>query len=363
MEYKYITLQWFAAEDEGRTEDPSELKLKKAREEGRVAKSQDLNGAIVFLLCVLTLLVFARSIFESCVAVLVYFFNHASDAELNYGAIYSFFVETILKCMLPVAVVGVVSGIVSNLVQNKGFIFSLKPISPNFTKIIPKFGEYFKNTLFSFRGFFNILKSLGKVAVIIITAYFFIRADMAELLMSIQNGQVLVAVGKIANMAFQLLIVVAVVFLIFAIPDFFVQKKVFMEEMKMTKYEVKQEYKEMEGDPEVKGHLKAEQKRLLEQNIPKAVKESDVVITNPTHYAVSLKYDMNSDDAPRVTAKGVDEQALMIKQIAKDNDVPQVENRPLARDLYNSVDIDQVIPDTYWTVLAEVYKQIQNFNS
>jgi flagellar biosynthetic protein FlhB len=302
MSFEDIDLQWFAAEDEGRTEEPSELKIERARKEGRVAKSQDLNSSLVFLFAVLTLILLGKFIFQSCAEILIFFFERVLSKEVMNSSLGFAFINYLLKIVLPIAVVGIVVCVISNIVQNKGMIFSLKPITPNFSKIIPKFGEYFKNTLFSFKGAFNIIKSIGKVLIIIIIAYVMLRRDIPVLLMVIRNGQILVAIGKMAVMVAQILVIVAVIFLIIAIPDYFVNKKEFIESMKMTKQEVKQEYKEMEGDPEIKSRLSQAQKQLLQMNIPKAVQESDVVITNPTHFAVSLKYDKDVADSPKVMA-------------------------------------------------------------
>jgi flagellar biosynthetic protein FlhB len=136
-----------------------------------------------------------------------------------------------------------------------------------------------------------------------------------------------------------------------------------MEEMKMTKQEVKEEYKEMEGDPEVKGRLKQMQQQLLSQNIRQAVAESDVVITNPTHFAVALKYDQEKTDSPMVNAKGQDEIAQTIKSIAKENNVPIVENRPIARELYTNLQVGDIIPQIYFNVIATIYSQLDKFKN
>jgi flagellar biosynthetic protein FlhB len=137
-----------------------------------------------------------------------------------------------------------------------------------------------------------------------------------------------------------------------------------MEEMKMTKQEVKEEYKEMEGDPEVKSKLQQMQRQLLSQNVRKAVAESDVVIANPTHFAVALKYDSStSDSAPIMNAKGEDNQALLIRRIAEENSVPVVENRPVARELYTNVEVGDIIPEVYFTVLAEIYSHLEKFKN
>lgn len=363
MTYAMIDLQWFAAEDEGRTEEPSEYKLEKARKEGRVAKSQELNSAIVMLLTVIVLVFLGPSMFEDCLAVFRFYFTRCTDPQITDPGLASAFFTFFLKLTLPVGIVGVVGGIAGNIIQNRGFLFTTKPIQPNFSKIVPNFGEYFKNTLFSFRGFFNIIKSIGKVVIIGAVSYSLIRRDIPVLLLEIQNGNIGEAAAYIAKMAGQLLIVAAVIFLVIAIPDYLVQRRQFMEEMKMTKQEVKEEYKEMEGDPEVKNRLQQEQRRLLQQNIPKAVKESDVVITNPTHFAVALKYDKDvAEQAPQVTAKGADDIAQTIKRIARENDVPIVENRPLARGLYTDTKVGDIIPEQYIRAIVLVYTHIK-YNS
>ncbi len=358
-----IDLQWFAAEDEGRTEAPSEYKLRKAREEGRVAKSQELNGALVFLFALVMLIALARSVLTGSADILSYFFNHVNDEQVNSPAFFMIFVQYFLRLVLPITLIAVLAGIMGNIIQNRGMIFSLKAITPKFSKIIPKFGEYFKNTLFSVRGVFNIVKSIGKVAIIVAVAYALIRRDIPDLMEIIQNGMIMASVLRIAKMAATLLVIAAVIFLVISIPDYFVQRREFMESMKMTKYEVKQEYKEMEGDPEVKNRLKQKQREILQNNMPKAVREADVVITNPTHFAVSMKYDRELSDAPQVTAKGADEVALQMRQIAAEAGVPIVENRPLARGLYTDTEVGDIIPDKYLSVLANVYAEIMKYGS
>ncbi len=349
-----------AAEDEGRTEEPSEHKLEQARKEGRVAKSQEISSALILLLTITVLLFMSKWMLSKCINILTYFFTRTHNPDLSDANYFSTFLINFLQMLAPVAGIAVVAGITANIIQNKGFIFSTKPIEPNFNKIVPKFGEYFRKTIFSGKGLFNIAKSILKVIIIIIIGYLTIRKNIFVIIEIVSNGQILPAIGKIASTAAQIVIIVAVLFLALSIPDFFVQRHEFRESMKMTKQEVKQEYKELEGDPEVKGRLQQMQRQLLAQNIPKAVKEADVVITNPTHYAVVLKYEENTDEAPKVTAKGEDQTALYIKQLARENDIPIQEDRPLARGLYTDVQIGAIIPGIYWKAIALVYSHIKN---
>ncbi len=362
MSFENIDLQWFAnPEDEGKTEQPSDYRLQKAREEGRVAKSAELCSALVMLFTVLTVVIMGSRILGWCEDVLRFYFTRINE-DMMSAAFSAAFFHYFLIIALPVAIVGFIAGVLANIVQNRGFIFSTKPLTPQFSKIVPHFGQYLTKTLFSFEGFFNVAKSIVKIVIISILSFILIRGDLPKILELLNTGSVRLAVGRIAGMAAQLLIVCAVLFIIISIPDYFVQRREFMRSMMMTKSEVKQEYKEMEGDPEVKSHLEQAQRQLIQRNMPEAVKKSDVVITNPTHFAVALMWDNTVADAPQVMAKGADEVAFNIKKIAAENDVPVIENRPLARSLYTDTKVGDIIPDVYFVAIAAVYKQIDYLN-
>ena len=362
MSFEDIDLQWFAAEDEGRTEEPSEYKLRKAREEGRVAKSQELCSALVMLVTVIVLIIAAPYFWNWFEEILFFYFTHVTESDMFQRRFFYHFLISLAKMVLPLALCGMVAGVLANLIQNRGFIFSTKPIEPQFSKITPRIGQYLKKTLFSFEGGFNVLKSFVKVGVVGLASFLIIRMNLPIILQFINASSVQMAIGKIAWTAAQILAVCAVVFLAISIPDYLVQKKQFIESMKMTKQEVKQEYKEMEGDPEVKSHLEQAQRQLLQRNIPKAVAESDVVITNPTHFAVALQYESDKYDRPRVTAKGADQLAFRIRSLARENEIPVIENRPLARALYADTEIGDTIPEAYINAIVTIYTQINYLN-
>ena len=350
-----------AAEDEGRTEQPSEYRLEKARKEGRVAKSQEISGALVLLLCIITIIFLSKWLFNEIVTIFKFYFTQAGTYDVKNPTFLPAFFNVFIKCVLPIGLISAVSGVLANLIQTRGFIFSLKPIEPKFSKIVPKFGEYLRKTVFSMKGLFNVAKSFLKVGIIIFVAYLYIKKDLFVLIDIIDNGDIASALGQVARMAAQILITVAVLFLVLSIPDYFVQRHDFMEEMKMTKQEVKEEYKEMEGDPEVKAKLEQMQRQLLSQNVRKAVTESDVVIANPTHFAVALKYDETQTNSPVVNAKGEDNNALLIRRIAEENDVPVVENRPMARELYTNLEIGDIIPEVYFKAIASIYSHLDKY--
>ena len=349
-----------AAEDEGRTEEPSEHRLEQARKEGRVAKSQEIASSLVLLFGVIVLMILGKWLLTQCINVFTYYFSRCHNPDLSdAGLAYAFFINFI-RMVLPVAAVAVIAAFAGNIIQTRGFIFSWKPIEPNLNKIVPKFGEYFRKTIFSGMGLFNIAKSIGKVTLITIIGFLTIRSNIYTIVEIVSNGQILTSIGKIASIGAQILITVAVLFLIISIPDYFVHRREHRETLKMTKQEVKQEYKELEGDPEVKARLTQMQRQLLAQNIPKAVKEADVVVTNPTHFAVVIKYVENVDEGPRVTAKGEDQTALYIRRLAAENGIPIQEDRPLARSLYTDVKIGDIIPNVYWKILSVIYNHIRN---
>lgn len=353
-----IDIQWFAsAEEEGRTEKATETKLKKAREEGRVAKSPEISGALVMLFPVICLILLAPWIFNNCVRILEFYFTKAGSSDLSDPALYGAFITTFAKIVLPISVTAMIAGIVGNVVQTRGFIFSTKPIEPKFSKIIPKFGEFFRRTLFSFTGLFNIFKSIFKVVILSIVAWLVLKRELPVLL-SLQTVGLYPAIIYLAKIVAKLLIIAAVFFLVIAIPDYLVQRHEFMEKMKMSKQDIKEEYKNMEGDPLIKSRLRQYMREMLTKNIQANVAKADVVITNPTHYAVAIQYDKTVMQGPMVVAKGVDNLAQRIKEIARENDVQIVENRPLARALYAEVEIGDIIPETYYQALALILSRV-----
>lgn len=353
-----IDLQWFGPEDEGKTEEATESKLRKAREEGRVAKSPEMNGAIVLLFVSIALVLLGPWILNKLVDMMKFCFNNVAQTEITDGKLVYIFLITLMPIVLSLCAIGVVAAIIINLVQNKGYFYTTKTIEMKFSKIVPKFGEFFRRNFFSLLGVFSILKSLFKLVIIGFVAYIQIKADLPTTLEFLHTGGVYLAMVAVAKMVAKLLITCAVILVVIGVVDYVVQRREFLKQNKMTKQEVKEEFKEAEGDPEVKGRLEQAQKEMLRANMPKAVRESDVVITNPTHYAVALKWDSETQEAPMVNAKGMDHTALKIREIATESDVPVVENRPLARELYSNFDVGTIIPQQYLRLIADIYANI-----
>jgi flagellar biosynthetic protein FlhB len=354
-----IHLQWFAAEDEGRTEEPSETKLRKAREEGRVAKSQELIGAVGLLFPAVALVLLGPYLAQTMREMLLFYLGLVGKSDIvnDSGPIVAAFFAYFARLTIPLAGVAVLGAIVANVLQ-VGLIFSAKPITPDFSKIVPRFGQYFRRTLFSLEGLFNLGKSIVKIVIIAFIAFLTIQSEFDKL-RRLFEGPFLPMLTFVFALAMRLVIEVAVAMLALAVPDYLFQRRQYMESLKMSKEEVKEERKMQEGDPLVKNRLRERMRELLSRNMAANVPKADVVITNPTHYAVALEWDREKMAAPTVTAKGADEIAQRIKRIAAENGVPLVENRPLARALYAEVDIGDAIPEKYYqaiaTVLAHVY--------
>ena len=357
----WIDLQWFAAEDEGRTEDPTDYKIRKAREEGRVAKSQDINAALVLLFPAGAFIFLSSFFLENCMEILRFFFLRCTQADIRSGMWFGIFVQYFLQLALPFALIASIAGAIANIIQNNGFLFSTKPIQPQFNRITPDFIRFFKRALFSAEGMFNFAKSLAKVVAIVFIAYVMIRANIPHFI-ELLSVSFIQAVFFIAGTAGKLLASAAFVLLIFAVPDYFFQRKQFIDSLKMTKQELKEEYKELEGDPQVKGRIRQQMQTILSQNAIRNVPKADVVITNPTHYAIAMQFDAKTMPAPMVLAKGADAMALKIKEIAREHGVPLIENKPLARALYARVEIGDIIPEEYYRALSLVFAEVYTLN-
>jgi flagellar biosynthetic protein FlhB len=361
MSYVDIDLQWFAAEDEGRTEDASEYKIQRAREEGRVAKSQELIGALGLLLPALLLAFLGPSMVRTCVEMLRFFLTRATELDpVGDRFVAGLFFRYFARLALPIVIVAMLAGIFSNLVQT-GLIFTTKPLVPDFTKVLPRFGQYFQKTLFSVDGLFNFFKSIVKMAIIGMVAYFLIRSELEELI-NLETASLWTGVTTVASLAIRMLIISALLLLLLSIPDYMFQRWRYMESLKMSREEVKEERKMYEGDPYVRSRIRSRMRQMMMQNMAVNVPKADVVITNPTHFAVALEYHRENMRAPMVTAKGEDEMALRIRRLAQDAGVPVVENRPLARALYAETEVGEEIPTAYWQIVATVLTKVMHIN-
>ncbi|MDR2098245.1 MAG: flagellar biosynthesis protein FlhB [Spirochaetaceae bacterium] len=357
----FIDLQWFAAEDEGRTEEPTETKIRKAREEeGRVVKSQDLIGAIGLLIPALAILFLAPYLLRNCMDMVKFYFLRAAELDpVKDRIVFGVFLSYFARLALPLLGIALATALFSNIIQ-VGFFFTTKPLGFKFERVIPNLGAYFQKTLFSANSLFNFFKSIFKMAIVGGVAFFLIRSDI-EKLANLQTAELYLSVTTVAGLAIRLLIFTALLLLLLSIPDYMFQRAQFRESLKMSRQEVVEERKQDEGDPRIKQRLRRRMQELLAVKIREELPKADVVITNPTHFAVALQYN-RSLEGPRVLVKGEDELALRIKRLASELNVPVVENKPLARALYAEVEIGDYVPVKYWAIIAEILKRVKTMD-
>ncbi|MDC7125693.1 MAG: flagellar biosynthesis protein FlhB [Spirochaetales bacterium] len=354
-----LHLQWFAPEDEGRTEDPTEYKLRKAREEGKVAKSADLTSAIILIFCITAIAAFGSNIVKGMRDLMIYFFSNAATLDpVRSPEIGMVALKYFAKISLPLASIAFVAAFFANVFQ-VGVKFSAKPITPDPSRVLPRFGKWFQRSFMSAEAAFNLMKSIVKVLIIGGISYINIKKEFDHIVGFISSN-FLEAFTALANIAFRIMFEAALAMLVFAVIDYRFQRKQHMDSLKMSKQEVKEERKMTEGDPLIKARLKERMRDIMTRDMINKIPEADVVITNPTHFAVVLQWEREKMQAPMVTAKGQDNMAFKIREIAGEHNVPIMENRPLARALYAEVEVGDVIPEQYYQamaiILAEVYR-------
>jgi flagellar biosynthetic protein FlhB len=357
-----IPLQWFADDDDapGKTEQPTEHKLRRLREEGQVVKSQELIAALGLFLPALLLLFFAPSMLRTCVEMVRFFFLRVTELDPTKDRIIVVvFFRYLARLALPILVVGVIAALFSNIVQ-VGFLFTTKPLVPDLSKVIPRLGQFFKRA-FSIDGLYNFFKSLIKMAIIGSVAFFLIRSDINKLL-NLQKAGLWLGLTTVASIAIRMLIIAAILLLILSIPDYLFQRWRFRERNKMTRQEIKEEMKMYESDPQIQSRIRSRFRDLLRQNISAAVPQADVVITNPTHLAIAVQYDQRTMPGPMVVAIGADEMSARIRQIAEAHEVPLVENKTLAWALYRETNVGDIIPYTHWNAVAVILSKVWRLN-
>ena len=355
-----LNLQWFSKDGEGgeKTEPATAKKLKDAREEGKVAKSKELTAAFSLIVLFLCLKIFISYVGESLINLFPAIYNTMADfVRINEGAlsaqaVSSLFFDVIIRWLLivlPFFAFGFVITILVSIVQ-VGWKVSTKPMKPELSKFNPING--FKR-IFSKDSIFQLLLSIVKIGLIGYIAYSSLKDRVNDLLI-LYDLSMNQAVALVGTLIIDIGLKISLVYLIIGIADFAYQKYKFNDDMKMTKQEVKDEYKNTEGDPQIKGRQRRKMQEVSQKRMMQDVPKADVVITNPTHLAVALKYDAEVSSAPVVLAKGEDFLAQRIKEVARENQIEIVENKPLARMLYHNVDIGTEITPELYQAVAEV---------
>ncbi|MCR6096058.1 flagellar biosynthesis protein FlhB [Salipaludibacillus agaradhaerens] len=347
--YLSLDLQYFAQE---KTEKATPKKKKESREKGQVAKSTDVNTAFILLFVFLFFWLIGGFVVDQLTSILRFTFTDYLLINLTEENLHKMFMDYLYQAAvatIPVMLIAAIAGIFSNYLQ-VGVLFAPEAIKMKLSKIDPIKG--FKR-IFSVRALVEFLKSMMKITLVgLVTGsvLWFFLDDLLKLgLYSVGAGTIL-----IGNLIIIMGLAVGGLLLFIAVLDYMYQKYDHEKNIRMSKQDIKDEHKKSEGDPLIKSKIKEKQRQMAMSRMMAEVPKADVVITNPTHYAVALKYDDTTMNAPVIVAKGVDYIALKVINIAKNNNVTTVENRPLARALYAQAEIGDQVPEDLFKGVAEV---------
>ncbi|MCE5284772.1 MAG: flagellar biosynthesis protein FlhB [Pelosinus sp.] len=347
---KTLDLQLFNGE---KTEDPTAKRQSEAREKGQVAKSMELSSVFIVLAAFQTLKISGIYMYDELYRYMQYMFTHLTTSDFTIEFLQELcadFTIVFLKVCLPVLLVILVVSVIINYLQ-VGFLFNMDAILPSFDKINLNPAGMFQK-MFSKRTLVDLLKSIFKATIFGYLLYHFILQEIDDI-SKLVGVELIDSLRYSASLMIDLIYKIVAVMLVLGVLDYVFQAWDHKESLKMSKQEVKEENKQVEGNPEIKGKIKERQRALAMRRMMQEVPKASVVVTNPTHFAVALRYEKNMS-APVVVAKGQDLIAQRIKEIAAEYKVVVVENRPVARALYSSVDIGQVVPPDLYQAVAEI---------
>jgi len=338
-------------EEHEKTEEPSQKKLEDAHKKGDVAKSQEVNSWFIMVGATIVLMIFAKDMASTLARTLKAVLSQAHEIPMTGESLvanFQYLGTVIFGALAFPFMIFALAGLAGNLVQHRP-LFSTEPITPKFSKVSPLAGA---KRLFSKTSLVNFTKSLAKLSLVstVIVVIVWPNRDKLDAIVSLDPAKLMELTHGIAS---QVMIGVLSILSIIAAIDFAWQKHTWWEKQRMTIKEVRDEHKQMEGDPQVRAKLRQIRvergRQRMMQNVPRAA----VVITNPTHYSIALEYEKGMD-APVCVAKGVDNIAFKIRQVAEENGIPIIENPPLARTLYATVEVDEIIPEEHYKAVAEV---------
>jgi len=364
-----LNLQFFAKDGPGgeKTEPATSKKLNDIRKEGQVAKSKELITAVSLMSLFIILKIYLSKLGTGLIDVYTQVYNSISkvvDDSYNglpirtAGSVMQQGIIDMIKLVIPILLVAIVIAILGNMLQQKWMV-TAKPLQPKFSKISPISG--FKR-MFSVRQLVELIKSIAMISIIMIVVYNTVKSKM-NILLTFYDVGLNTALSTIGSIIIDLGIKISAVFLIVGFADLFYQRIKFKNDNMMTKQEIKDEFKNTEGDPQVKGQIKRRMQEVSRRRMMQQLPEADVVITNPTHFAVALKYEPDAGKAPVVIAKGADYLAFQIKDKAKEYNIAIVENKPLARILYHNIDIGMEIPPELYQAVAEILAVVMRTNN
>jgi len=339
-----------------RTEAPTGKRVSEARQEGRVIRSQEINSALVMVGGVFLLQGPGQGLVNVFKQMIIHHISALPDVEITQESLSSLVVASLAQVLPPIGtiLVGILAvGVVATMAQT-GFLWASKKVGFDFSRLNPLPG--FKR-IFSSQGIFEMLKALVKLLLVGWAVYSFLNAEFSKILQLAQMN-LAASLSSWTSLALNLGLRVGEIYLILAVADYAYQRWQYNKSMKMTKEEVKEELKQMEGDPFLKNRIRSQQRRMARMRMMANVKKADVVITNPTHLAVAVQYDPKTMHAPKVLAKGAHLTAQRIADLARSNGIPVIQNIPLARAMYKTVEIEQEIPPELYIAMAEVLSYV-----
>jgi flagellar biosynthetic protein FlhB len=339
-----------AEDEESKTEEPTEKKIEDAKKEGNVPKSSEVVGASILLFGSMYLLFLSSYSFVEIKKMMIFVFSFIGtpiDGTVYY-AITNTVVTTIIYALAPLLILVVILTFAFNWMQ---FGMLMVPLKFDLQKLDPIKG--FKN-VFSMKKLLEALKLFLKLTIIfVVMIVLFLYTD--DYFIAIMDKDLGSSINAMIELTAYFVATILLIIIIFAIIDFYFTRHYYFKSLRMTKQEIQDEYKNIDGDPQVKERIRQIQHQMHQKRMMQNVPDADVVITNPTHYAVAMKYDNQKDSSPKIVAKGIDFIALNIKKIARENDIPIIENPSLARALYDQIEIDQSIPEEFYKAVAEIF--------
>lgn len=344
-----------------KTEKPTAKKIRDARKKGNVAKSKEVVNVVTFLGIIFVFSILSDFIIRQLEELLSMFLTMDISNSLNEDMIQPIMLKTMLTLFmsfLPIGFIVMVLGVIGNIMQT-GFLFSPEALKPKLDKLNPVTG--FKN-MFSKKALGTLFKSLAIIIFLGIIGFIFIKNNYYSII-NIGNIYTPYLIHAIRELIVNLFKVIMVGLVVIGVADYGYQLYTYNKDMKMTKQEVKEEFKQMEGDQLVKAKIKQKQRQIASQRMMEAVPTATVILTNPTHLSIALRYEKGVDSAPVVVAKGADLVAMKIREIAKEHDIPIIENKPLARLMFKEVEINQEIPVDMYQMVAEVLTQVYKIKS
>lgn len=331
---------------------PSPKKLQQARERGNIARSADLNSGVLLLAAALGLSVLGPLAFEQLLMVMRYYFADAGVISITVGAMQPMVAQALLfaiPVVLPFMLLLMAVGVLTNISQF-GFVFSAQALQPRLNRLDPIKGF---QRFVSVRSLVELVKSLLKLTLIAYISYSTVRGRIPDLLNLIHSSPSGAAVGVWAVL-FAVWWRIGLAMILIGLFDFAFQRWQYLRDLRMTRQEAQDELKQLEGDPRIKQRVRQIQRQMVMQRMMAEVPEAEVVVTNPTEFAIALRYEAGSMDAPKVVAKGARRIAERIRELAVENDVPIVEQPELARALFRDIEIGGLVPEHLFKAVAEV---------